>query len=108
MRILLLAVLLSGCGIPPLRVVRYSDHNLIIANPEIVDSFCSDTAGKWDDGTPKAKGAPVSGCYSSVPTAWLKEPPTARVVIHENRHADCDLHSDNVECGKDPEKEGYR
>lgn len=101
-------LLMEGCGLPPLRVIRYSDHNLIIANPEIVDAFCSDTEGKWDDGTTREKGAPVGGCYSPLPTAWLKDPPNVGTIMHELRHHDCDTNSTNPECGKDPMGEGYK
>lgn len=106
--ILLTVLLLAGCGFPPLRVLRYHDRDIIIANPEIVDAFCSATEGKWDDGTPRAKGAPVGGCYQKNPTIWLKEPPNAGTDLHENRHHDCAKYSKNPDCGRDPTKEGYR
>lgn len=97
LRGLFAAVLLAGCGLPPLRVIRYHDRDVIIARPEIVDAFCSDTAGKWDDGTPKAKGAAVGGCYQKNPTIWLKEPPNIETAFHEDGHHDCRTYAADVE-----------
>lgn len=102
MRLSLIGVIfLCACAVPPLRVVRYHDRDIIIAAPEVVDSFCSATAGKWDDGTPKPKGAPVSGCYQKNPTIWLKEPPNAETALHEDGHHACRNYSaDRENCEK--------
>ena len=100
-RLLLIPLLAAGCGLPPLRVIRYHDRDIIIARPEIVDAFCSSTAGTWDDGTPKPKGAAVGGCYQKNPTIWMKEPPNVETAFHEEGHHDCRQHSANVEqCEK--------
>ena len=92
----------------PLRVLRYHDHTVIIAQPNIVTAYCSAMAGKWDDGTPRKKGAPVAGCYERLPTAWLADPVSSGTVLHEKRHHDCQKYSKNPKCGENPKVEGYR
>lgn len=100
-----MAATLAACTGPRLHVMEYSDHIVMQPwPPDLVDQFCSHSAGHWDSGKPRPAGAPVGGCFDSRPTIWVKHPMYRG---HEDRHFDCWKHSKNPKCGEDPDAEGY-
>jgi len=93
------SMLLSGCSASKPRVIRYPFATVVLASGNTVSQECSGIPGKWDNGKPKPRWAPVAGCaFLDRMEAWVDENAPMCVLLHELAH---------LFGIKDPEAEGY-
>lgn len=90
---------LAGCASAP-KPHKYSWGRIVRADANTLAQFCSDAAGKWDNGTEKIKWAPVAGCFDPASgDIWIEDScQGAQSLLHELAH------KDGV---ADPDSEGY-
>lgn len=97
-RIVIAALLLSGCATAPTVYEFPSGLRIVRSDQFVLSQACADQEGHWDDGTIRRKGEAGIGCWDGANNTIYVDDSCAgaKAIVHEMAHKEGIADPDNA------------